>query len=158
MTWMRGTTAPCCTLTWGRAAKPSKAWSRCVGGGVGGLGGGDWCLQGRPLQTTPAPPIPPVRARHTAPPQVQAARPDHGEVPKALARLYHRSGQPQRAVAVLQAHLTAYPAQARAGRAGQLLGGAGRRICSLAALKRVSASDHATLPKPHSRLHARRRT
>ena len=43
--------------------------------------------------------------------QVQAARPEHSEVPKALARLFHRTGQAQRAVQVLQAHLEDFPQQ-----------------------------------------------
>ncbi|EFN59685.1 hypothetical protein CHLNCDRAFT_133218 [Chlorella variabilis] len=42
--------------------------------------------------------------------QVKAARPDHSEAPKALARLFHRTGQAPRAVQVLQAHLSTYPA------------------------------------------------
>lgn len=75
---------------------------------------------GRPLGVAcPALPAP-LHATSCAPlplPQVQAARPDHGEVPKALARLYHRVGQAPRAVALLQAHIAAYPAQAGAGAA-----------------------------------------
>ncbi|PRW60262.1 general transcription factor 3C polypeptide 3 isoform X1 [Chlorella sorokiniana] len=43
--------------------------------------------------------------------QVQAARPDHSEVPKALARLFHRTGQAAKAVQVLQAHLSNFPTQ-----------------------------------------------
>lgn len=45
--------------------------------------------------------------------QVQAARPDHSEVPKALARLFHRTGQAAKAVQVLQAHLSNFPGQVR---------------------------------------------
>ncbi|KAI7842713.1 hypothetical protein COHA_003644 [Chlorella ohadii] len=43
--------------------------------------------------------------------QVQAARPDHSEVPKALARLFHRTGQSAKAVQVLQAHISNFPGQ-----------------------------------------------
>lgn len=44
--------------------------------------------------------------------QVQQMRPDHSEVPKALARLYHRTGQPHKAVLALQSHISDYPHQA----------------------------------------------
>ena len=60
--------------------------------------------------------------------QVAAARPDtapgapldaaalqyqryHAEVPKALARVYHRLGQPAKAVAALRAHMSDFPEQ-----------------------------------------------
>ncbi|KAL4427748.1 hypothetical protein ABPG75_001837 [Micractinium tetrahymenae] len=44
--------------------------------------------------------------------QVQQMRPDHSEVPKALARLFHRTGQPHKAVLALQSHISDYPHQA----------------------------------------------
>lgn len=39
-------------------------------------------------------------------------------MPKALARLYHRIGQPERAMEVLQAHVQTHPAQVGMGGMG----------------------------------------
>ncbi|GAB4822338.1 hypothetical protein N2152v2_009384 [Parachlorella kessleri] len=43
--------------------------------------------------------------------QVQAIRPDHPEVPKALARLYHRAGQAAKAMTVIESHMERHPGQ-----------------------------------------------
>lgn len=64
-----------------------------------------------PSNSIPTHHIPPQRPTHPNPNQVQAVRPDHSEVPKALARLFHRIGQAARAVQVLRAYLSNFPRQ-----------------------------------------------